>query len=90
LPLNDFEMAPIETVLMTPSRPIALTRPARETVEALTVLISALCAERQDLRAKGASATALERNRVKIARAQWELSHALIERYLPKSAERAA
>jgi hypothetical protein len=26
---------------------------------------------------------ALERNRVAIARAQWELSHALIERYLP-------
>ena len=28
---------------------------------------------------------AVERNRVKLARAQWELSHALIERYLPAS-----
>ena len=45
--------------------------------------IGALTAERQRLRTDGASAFRLERNRVKLARRQWELSHALIERYLP-------
>lgn len=38
----------------------------------------------------GATEIALERNRVQIARAQWELSYALIERYLSSSAEQAA
>jgi len=34
---------------------------------------------------------AMERNRVQIARAQWELAHALIDRYLPaEPAETAA
>ena len=42
------------------------------------------------LRANGASETPLERNRVQIARAQWQLSYALIERYLPNPAEQAA
>ena len=41
---------------------------------------------RQDLRASDAGSVALEQNRVAIARAQWELSYALIERYLPKPA----
>ena len=45
--------------------------------------IGALTAERQQLRDGGAAAAKLERNRVKLARKQWELSHALIERYLP-------
>ena len=76
---------------MTPLRPIAMRRiPARETVESLTQHISTLTTERQALRTSGASETVLERNRVQIARAQWELSYALIERYLPKSAEQAA
>lgn len=60
------------------------------TVESLTMHISALCAERQSLRTSGASETDLERNRVEIARAQWQLSHALIDRYLQKPAEQAA
>ena len=64
--------------------------PARETVESLTERISTLTTERQTLRMDGASETALERSRVLIARAQWELSYALIERYLPNSAEQAA
>ena len=76
---------------MTTLRPIAMRRlPARETVESLTLRISTLTTDRQALRTSGATETALERNRVQIARAQWELSFALIERYLPNSAEQAA
>ena len=56
---------------------------SRRTVETLSVQISDLTVERQRLRDQGADAERLERNRVKLARAQWELSHALIERYLP-------
>ncbi|HEX9381178.1 MAG TPA: hypothetical protein VF891_06740 [Gaiellaceae bacterium] len=52
--------------------------------------ISSLTAERQRLRDRGADAARLERNRVKLARAQWELSHALIERYLRTSDSEAA
>ena len=44
--------------------------------------ISGLTAERQSLRDQGANGSRLERNRVKLARKQWELSHALIDRYL--------
>jgi len=76
---------------MTALRPTAIRRlPARETVESLNQHISTLTTERQTLRTNGASETALESNRVLIARAQWELSYALIERYLPNSAEQAA
>lgn len=82
---------PIQTVPMTSLRSIpARRRSDEETVESLNVRISTLCAERQALRTDGAGETALERNRVQIARAQWQLSHALIERYLPKPAEQAA
>ncbi len=45
-----------------------------------------LARERQNLRQRGAGAAALERNRVALARAQWQLSHALIERYRPTAA----
>jgi hypothetical protein len=64
--------------------------PARETVESLSQRISTLTTERQALRMNGATETALERNRVELARAQWELSYALIERYLPNPAKQAA
>jgi hypothetical protein len=47
------------------------------------VRIAALVAERQELRVGGAAEAAIERNRVQIARAQWELAHALIDRNLP-------
>lgn len=84
-------MAPIETVTMTSLRPIpSRPLPARETVESLTQRISTLTTERQALRTNSATETALEHNRVQIARAQWELSYALIARYLPDSAEQAA
>jgi len=60
-------------------------------VEALEARVAALALERQELRTSGAEPSALERNRVKLARAQWELSHALIEKYLaPPAREHAA
>jgi hypothetical protein len=43
-------------------------------------------AERQELRGRSAPDAVLERNRRRLARAQWELAHALIQRYLPPSA----
>ena len=58
-------------------------RRADSSVEALTFRISALVAERQQLRDRGASESSLERNRLRLARAQWELGHALIDRHLP-------
>jgi hypothetical protein len=59
---------------------------SRATVEALTVRVAGLVAERQELRDRQASNAALERNRRQIARAQWELGHALIDRHLPQPA----
>jgi hypothetical protein len=67
---------------LRPLVPRRFRRTSKRTVEELTARIGELTAERQDLRARGATAAALERNRVKLARAQWELSHALIARYL--------
>jgi len=76
---------------MTSLRPLRFRRRrAAQTVEALTELLGSLTLERQSLRASDASPTALERNRVAIARAQWDLSHALIERHLPPAAQNAA
>jgi hypothetical protein len=81
--------------MMNPDMSATVLRPAapsrfrrghsRRTVEALLEQISILTAERQRLRERGADAACLERNRVRLARSQWELSHALIERYLPHS-----
>jgi len=65
-------------------------RSRQATVETLMEQIGLLAADRQRLRETGAQPAALERNRIKIARRQWELSHALIERYLPASQSRAA
>jgi len=72
---------------MTPLRPPRFRRSrTAKTVESLTDVLSALTAERQVLRASEAGSMKLERNRIAIARAQWELSHALIERYAPADA----
>ena len=59
-------------------------------VESLVNRIGELVSERQELRAACAPPAAIERNRVQIARAQWELAHALIDRYLPDTARSAA
>jgi hypothetical protein len=52
-------------------------------IESLTVEISRIVAERQELRATGADADTLEENRRRLAAAQARLSQLLIERYLP-------
>lgn len=78
---------PIHTVAMSTLRPLTsrFRRPrAIATVEFLNDRLRDLTQERQELRASGAGSLALERNRVAIARAQWDLSHALIERHLQK------
>jgi hypothetical protein len=72
---------------MSTLRPLPFRRRRTSpTVESLTELLGLLTHERQALRATDAASVVLEENRVAIARAQWELSHALIERYLPKPA----
>jgi hypothetical protein len=53
------------------------------TVESLSEEIRGLVYERQTLRAVEAPREQLERNRVELVRAQQELVHALIRRYLP-------
>jgi hypothetical protein len=77
---------PMMTTMNTVLRPVVPTRfrrgRSRATVEALLDEISTLTAERQQLREQGADHVRLERNRIKLVRAQWELSHALIERHL--------
>ena len=68
-------------------RPTRFKRgPRRASVEVLMDRTADLARERQDLRQRGAAPGALERNRVALARAQWQLSHALIERYRPDAA----
>lgn len=57
--------------------------PRRQEPETLHELHTALVNERQQLRADGAQAEELERNRLAIVHCQWELSRALIERHLP-------
>ena len=52
-------------------------------VEELHRKIDGLMAERQDLRATGASPERLETNRVELVDAQWSLSRALIKRHYP-------
>jgi len=59
-------------------------------VEALALRIAELVIERQELRRTNASVAEIERNRVQIARLQWELAHALIDRYMPAEPARSA
>jgi hypothetical protein len=55
-------------------------------VDQLLRSISALVAERQELRGDARCAPDLERNRLEIARHQRQLNHALIELYGKKAA----
>ena len=88
MPMMNSEMsAPV----LRPAVPSRFRRGhTRPTVEKLLEQIADLAAERQRLRDQGGAGSRLERNRVKLARTQWELSHALIERYLPADETRAA
>ena len=80
MPMMTLEM---NTRLLRPSVPSRFRRTqSGRSVEALMGEISSLTSERQQLREQGVSESRLERNRVKLARTQWELSHALIDRYL--------
>ncbi|MDX6492146.1 MAG: hypothetical protein QOH02_81 [Gaiellaceae bacterium] len=68
-------------------RPTRFKRGSRHaSVEILMERTAELARARQDLRQRGAGSATLERNRVALARAQWQLSHALIERYRPNAA----
>jgi hypothetical protein len=58
-------------------------RPKQLSVEALQARIADLSRERQDLRTLNAAGPELERNRLEIVEAQWDLSHALVRRHLP-------
>jgi hypothetical protein len=87
MPMMTIEMSTV----LRPAVPSRFRRgQTRPTVEALMEEISVLTAQRQELRDHGAKARRLERNRVKLVRAQWALSHALIERYLPHGDTQAA
>lgn len=59
---------------------------ATRSVEELQRALDRLTAERQDLREVKAETELLERNRREIAETQWQLSYALIARYLPQAA----
>ncbi len=69
---------------------IEMTVTAQSSVDVLLERITALVAERQALRERSASHEALEDNRIRIARAQQELSSVLIERHLPKPTDKRA
>jgi len=62
-----------------------LHRSQQPSVEELQERIGTLVERRQLLREQGKSALALERNRRELASCQWQLSFALIARYLPQS-----
>jgi hypothetical protein len=69
---------------LRPLRPARFRRSrTHATADELAARIAILVSERQRLRERGAEEAPLERNRLQLARAQWELGHALIERNLP-------
>ena len=69
---------PIPTLMRSATR--------EPSVEALLLRLETLTRKRQDLRQDLAEPRTLEQNRLAIVEAQWDLSHALIRRYLPAAA----
>jgi hypothetical protein len=85
MPMMTSEMS---ATVLRPGVPSRFRRgQTRPTVETLLEEISRLTVARQRLRDRGVNGSRLERNRVRLARKQWELSHALIERYVPSDSE---
>ena len=81
----------MDPTALRPTAPARFRRAASpRAIDALLSELSALVAERQQLRARGATPRRLERNRLRIARVQWELSYALIQRYRPAQTADAA
>ena len=75
---------------LRPGRRHAFGRSApRSRVEALAERIDELVRERQELRRSRADAVALEPNRIELARAQRELSLALIDKHCPEPPQAA-
>lgn len=73
---------PITLTVMSERRVSRLPRRKRKrTVEDLLTELASLATERQTLRSREAETSVLERNRLAIVRAQWDLSHALIDRH---------
>jgi hypothetical protein len=62
----------------------------RPSAEVLAARIADLVYERQTLREAGSPSAAIERNRVQLARAQWELAHALIDQHLSETPAQTA
>jgi hypothetical protein len=62
----------------------------RPSADSLAARIADLVAERQELRGSGSPAAAIERNRLQLARAQWELAHALIDEHLSETPAQSA
>jgi hypothetical protein len=88
MPMMNLEMS---ATVLRPAVPSRFRRGhTRPTVEMLLEQIAYLTVDRQRLREQGINGTRLERNRVKLARTQWELSHALIERHLRADQTEAA
>jgi len=59
-------------------------------VDMLNTQLRELVLERQALREGGAGADELERNRLAIVRAQWQLSYAFVELHQPHELDQAA
>jgi hypothetical protein len=75
---------------LRPDRRSAFRRTVpRSRVEALSERIDELVRERQELRSRSAGVTALEPNRLELARAQRDLSQALIDKHRPESSTAA-
>ena len=69
------------TLKLSRTRPISRSVDSEPSPETLLDRVAELVNQRQAMRAAGAGRAELERNRAEIARAQWELSRALISRH---------